>query len=95
MLILSQACGFRFWNRLMVTHPHYQIRVGGQLDPQWADWFGDMTIVYEAPDETVLTGLVTDQAALFGILTRVRDLGLTLLAVNRIDSRGSDHVNEG
>jgi len=79
----------------MVTQPHYQIRVGGHLDRQWADWFGDMTIAYEDDDETVLTGPLTDQAALFGILTRVRDLGLTLLAVNRIDSRGSDHVNEG
>jgi hypothetical protein len=78
----------------MVTQPHYQIRVGGQLDPQWADWFGDMTIVYEAYDETVLTGPLTDQAALFGILTRVRDLGLTLLAVNRTDSRGSDQESE-
>jgi hypothetical protein len=78
----------------MVTQPHYQIRVGGQLDPQWADWFGDMTIAYEDHDETVLTGPVVDQAALFGVLARIRDLGLTLLAVNRIARQVSDQESE-
>lgn len=73
----------------MLTSPTYQIRVSGQLDPQWADWFGGLTIIYEeAAAETVLIGPVTDQAALFGILSRVRDLGLTLIAVNRVEEEG-------
>ncbi len=74
----------------MLTRPTYQIRVSGQLDPQWADWFGGMTIVCEAQDETVLTGPVADQAVLFGLLARVRDLGLTLLAVNRVEEGDED-----
>jgi len=79
----------------MLTRPTYQIRVSGQLDPQWADWFGGMTIVYEEQDETVLTGLIADQAALFGILARVRDLGLTLVAVNRIEVEGREVPSDG
>jgi hypothetical protein len=78
----------------MVIRPYYQIRVGGHLDRQWADWFGGMMIVYEDNDETMLTGPVIDQAALFGILTRVRDLGLTLIAVNRIARQVSDQESE-
>jgi hypothetical protein len=74
----------------MLTRPTYQIRVNGQLDPQWADWFGGMTIVCEAQGETVLTGPVANQATLFGLLARVRDLGLTLLAVNRVEESDED-----
>jgi hypothetical protein len=72
----------------------YQIKLEGHLGCHWADWFGGMTIAHETSDETVLTGPVTDQAALFGILARIRDLGLTLLAVNRIASQVRDHENE-
>jgi hypothetical protein len=79
----------------MLTRLTYQIRVSGQLDPQWADWFGGMTILHEEQDETVLIGSLADQAALFGILARVRDLGLTLLAVNRIDAEGREVPSEG
>ncbi len=61
----------------------YQIRVKGQLDCQWADWFGGMTVVPQANGETLLTGAVIDQAALFGLLKQVRDLGMVLVSVNR------------
>jgi len=64
----------------------YQIRVRGHLDPQWAEWFKGMTITHTADGETVLAGLVADQAALHGLLARVRDLGLTLVSVNRRES---------
>jgi hypothetical protein len=63
---------------------NYAIRIAGQLGAEWADWFGGMTIAPEANGDTLLTGVVTDQAALHGLLRRVRDLGLTLLAVNLI-----------
>jgi hypothetical protein len=79
----------------MHVQERYQIRIRGQLDSQWADWFGGMTITCEDQDETVLTGPVTDQAALFGMLTRVRDLGLTLLAVNRVENRWLEAIVEG
>ena len=76
----------------MSTQLHYQIRVSGQLDPQYADWFGGMTLTYEDREETVLTGPITDQAALYGLLARMRDLGLTLLAVNQVDNPTHDQA---
>ena len=60
----------------------YQIRVKGHLDPLWSHWFDGLTIVNEAHGEAVLAGLIADQAALHGVLMRIRDLGLPLLAVN-------------
>jgi hypothetical protein len=59
----------------------YQIRLKGHLDRQWAEWFDGLTITLEANGETLLTGPVVDQAALHGLLRKVRDLGLPLLAV--------------
>jgi hypothetical protein len=63
----------------------YQIRIEGQLDGNWSVWLGGLAMTYGEPGETVLTGLVEDQAALHGILTRLRDLGLTIVSVNRVD----------
>ena len=67
----------------------YQIKVGGRLDESWSSWFDDMTITIESSDDgravTTLTGMVSDQAALHGLLTRVRDLGLLLLSVQRLE----------
>lgn len=60
----------------------YHIRIREHLDPGWAAWFDGLSVVNQADGNTLLAGLVADQAALHGILTRVRDLGLTLLAVN-------------
>ena len=62
----------------------YQIRVQGHLGAQWTDWFEGLTIRLEKDGEMLLTGLVVDQAALHGLLKKVRDLGLPLLSVNRI-----------
>lgn len=60
----------------------YQIKVQGQLDPGWSGWFNGMTLSFDN-NVTTLNGLVTDQAALRGILSRLWDLNLTLISVNR------------
>ena len=62
----------------------YQIRIEGQLGPQWTDWFEGLTITLEDDGDTLLTGPVVDQAALYGLLKKVRDLGLPLVAVNQV-----------
>ena len=60
----------------------YQIRVKGVLDPSWSDWFDGFTIV-STEDETELTGRVADQAELHGILSKINDLGLSLISVSQ------------
>jgi hypothetical protein len=60
-----------------------EIRVQGQIDETWSEWFGGLTIVHTDEGETTLTGSVTDEAALHGLLAKIRDLGLQLLSVNR------------
>jgi hypothetical protein len=60
----------------------YQIRIRGHLDSEWTDWFEGLTITLEDNGETLLTGPLVDQAALYGLLRKVRDLGMLLLAVN-------------
>jgi hypothetical protein len=60
----------------------YQIRIKGHLSPQWTDWFEGLTITLEEDGNTLLIGIVVDQAALHGILKKVRDLGMPLLSVN-------------
>jgi hypothetical protein len=60
----------------------YQIRIKGHLSPQWTDWFEGLVIALEDNGETLLTGPVVDQAALYGLLKKVRDLGLPLISVN-------------
>ncbi len=61
----------------------YQLRVKGHLGPQWADWFEGFAITLEEEGDTLLTGPITDQAALYGLLRKVRDLGIPLVSVNR------------
>ena len=61
----------------------YEIRLQGHLAARWADWFDGLTLTHEIDGTTVLRGSVTDQAALHGLLARVRDLGLPLIAVHR------------
>jgi hypothetical protein len=63
----------------------YQIRIQEQLDDQWAEWFDPLVIQHRASGETTLTGPVRDQAELFGLLLKVQNLNLTLVAVNWID----------
>lgn len=70
--------------KLDTVHPTvYEIRIEGHLDREWTDWFEGLNITLEDEDETVLTGPVVDQAALYGLLKKVRNLGLPLLSVNR------------
>jgi hypothetical protein len=63
----------------------YEIRVKGHLDSKWADWFDGLEFVPQANGETVLVGSVADQTALYGMLAKVRDLGLPLLVVKRVE----------
>lgn len=63
----------------------YQIRIKGQLEHRWIEWFGDVTITLEENGDTLLTCSVIDQAALHGLLKKVRDLGMLLLSVNRVE----------
>jgi hypothetical protein len=60
----------------------YEIRIGNSLDSSWSSWFDGMEIIRESQTVTVLTGPVVDQAALYGLLGKIRDLGLVLLSVN-------------
>lgn len=75
----------------------YEIRIAGQLGGEWAEWFDGLTITPAPDGDTRLTGVVADQSALYGLLRKVRDLGLTLLAVNLIadqqDRSLDDHLN--
>ena len=64
----------------------YQIRLKGILDSQWSDWFDGFSITPDSDKNTLLDGEVPDQATLHGILAKIRDLGLTLLSLERLDS---------
>lgn len=64
----------------------YEIRLEGRIDPRWAAWFDGMTVSTHADGTTVLHGQVADQAALHGLLQRLRDLGLPLLSVDRAET---------
>ena len=63
----------------------YEIRIKGHLDDRWVDWFEGLSITLEEDGNTLLSGPVIDQAALHGLLRKVRDLGMPLLSVNRIE----------
>ncbi len=72
----------------------YQIRIEGQLGRQWTVWFEGLTITALDNGETLLTGPVVDQAALHGLLRKVRDLGVPLLSVSRVTPGQAPDVNE-
>lgn len=78
------------------AHPSattYEIRIDGFLDSRWKDWFDGMNMTYLESGETVLIGELLDQAALYGVLTQIRDLGVTLISVSRIPSSSEQHAN--
>jgi hypothetical protein len=77
------------------TAQQYEIRIRGHLDDRWSEWFEGLTITLEEND-TLLTGPVVDQAALHGLLKKVRDLGLLLVSVNRVpvDETYPSHIEK-
>jgi len=80
----------------MGSNSHYEIRVQGVLDARWAAWFEDLQITSDGTD-TVISGPVADQAALHGLLAKVRDLGLVLISVRRpgrIDHRAAGRQSD-
>lgn len=64
---------------------HYEIRIEGHLDQTWASWFGGLALSHDPDGTTLLRGRVGDQAALHGLLTKVRDMGIPLVSVTRED----------
>ena len=77
-----------------MTH-FYKIRIAGHLDAQWQDWFDGMSVTQEADGTTLLSGPVPDQPALYGLLRKVRDLGLTLVSVSQMtDTLNRQNSNE-
>jgi len=74
----------------------YHIRVKGELDARWADWFESFVMASRENGETLLSGAGADQAALHGLLARIRDLNLPLISVNRVEpGAGSDVLGAG
>ena len=71
-----------------------EIRLQGQLDQRWSDWFAGFTLTHESDGTTTLTGAVVDQAALHGLLRRVGDLGVTLISLKFIDDAEETHHDQ-
>ena len=69
----------------------YEIRIQGHLDQHWSEWFDGLDITYDVDDNTVLRGPLVDETALHGVLIKVRDIALPLLAVNRIEALREEH----
>lgn len=72
----------------------YQIRLKGHLGPQWTDWFEGLAITLEEDGDTLLTGPIVDQAALYGLLKKARDLGIPLVSVQRVVLPHQGHHEE-
>ena len=73
----------------------YQIRLKSHLDSDWMDWFEGLTITLEKNGHTLVTGPVVDQAALYGLLKKIRDLGISLISVNRLAPDASTALGSG
>ena len=71
-----------------------EIRVKGQIDQHWSDWFDDLTVTHAGQNETVLTGPIVDQAALHGLLAKLRDLGLPIVSVNLSEEADQEAATE-
>ena len=70
---------------------HVEIRVRGYINEDWSEWFDGLTIIHSDRNETIITGPIVDQSALYGMLNRLRDLGLPLVSVNRIMPQSGLH----
>jgi hypothetical protein len=81
------------------NHPNppivYEIRIKGHLDSQWTDWFSGLTVTLEENGDTLLTGPVIDQAALHGLLKKIRDLGMPLISISLRESGPSTTLGAG
>jgi hypothetical protein len=71
-----------------------EIRVKGQIDQHWSDWFDDLTVTHTDQNETFLTGPIVDQAALHGLLAKLRDLGLPIVSVNLSEEADQEAATE-
>ena len=69
---------------------HYEIRLEGHVEARWSKWFDGLAITLEESGNTLLSGPVADQAALHGLLKKVRDVGLPLLSVNTVEPSGEE-----
>lgn len=80
------------------TDPHqpgrYEIRLKGHLDARWADWFDGLSLTHADDGTTILCGPVLDQTALYGLLRKVRDLGLPLVSVIQVHPQQADVLND-
>jgi len=96
-VVASQTRGAVMSNELgpepTSQHVVYQIRLKGHLGPQWTDWFGGLTITLQEDGDTLLTGQVIDQAALHGLLKKIRDVGMPLISINRVEFTKNDPHN--
>jgi len=72
---------------------HYEIRIDGVLDDRWADWFGGLRVTNDGA-QTVISGPLPDQPALHGLLAKIRDLGLSLISVRRLDADTEDEAQQ-
>ncbi len=72
----------------------YEIRIHGHLDDRWTGWFEGLTLTLEQNGDTLISGQVIDQAALFGLLRKVRDTGMRLVSVNRITATRGDSCGD-
>ncbi len=73
---------------------YYEIKIKGRLDPNWSEWFAGLTLTHLEGNVTLLSGSLTDQAALHGLLERIRDLNLTLLSVTCSGASTQDSAKE-
>ena len=72
----------------------YEIRLKGHLDDRWTDWFEGLTISHESDGTTILAGLLADQAALHGVLSGIRDLGVAIIEVKSVDKKKNKETHQ-
>jgi hypothetical protein len=82
MIVLRISLQISLYTKRMLMTEHYEIRIMGRLNPHWSEWFSGLALTYVEENETLLTGLLPDQAALHSLLERIRDLNLTLISIN-------------